>query len=65
MRHFHEFLRDNMPDMRTDMYDIFTTILPPLKHQHLSPLLDRDAILHAKHHYVRFLFICGPGFTLI
>ncbi|KAF8590513.1 hypothetical protein K439DRAFT_1403628 [Ramaria rubella] len=51
MRHFHEFLRDQMPNMRIDMYDIFTKTLPPLKNQHLSSLLDRDAILHAKHHY--------------
>lgn len=53
VKHFHEFLRDQMPNMRIDMYNIFVKTLPPMKREILSPLSDMDAIVHAKHHYVR------------
>ncbi|KAF8487636.1 hypothetical protein JB92DRAFT_2759103 [Gautieria morchelliformis] len=51
VKHFHEYLRDQMPNLSVDVYDIFIKTLPPMRREILSPQLDRDAILHAKHHY--------------
>ncbi|KIJ44158.1 hypothetical protein M422DRAFT_169075 [Sphaerobolus stellatus SS14] len=50
-RQFHEFLKDVMPSTGLDSEDPPQGTLPPLKSKELSPLLDRDAILHGKLHY--------------
>ncbi|KAF8520196.1 hypothetical protein BU17DRAFT_47043 [Hysterangium stoloniferum] len=51
IRLLHEYYRDQIPFLRMETLEMFTRSLPPPKGQCLSPLLDRDAILHAKHHY--------------
>jgi len=49
-----------MPNMEFDVYDAFSNSLSPPKGQILSQLLDRDALLHAKHNYAcNCLFYCA------